>query len=767
MRATAIRAAYRAAVFLCAFAVGAVAAEDFVVKDIRVEGIDRISAGTVFNFLPVKVGDMFGQRRYAESIRALYKSGYFKDIRLARQSDTLIVAVVERPAIASIEFSGNQEFQSEQLLQALKDIGLAEGEVFKQAILDTVEDELRRQYFANGKYSAKITTTATPLERNRVAIEVDIEEGEVARIKEINIVGNKEFDEDTLLEQFELSVPPWYAVFSSGDRYSKQKLASDLETLSAHYLDRGFLKFNIDSTQVSITPDKQNIYITINITEGGPYRVSEVKLTGKLFSAEQDLFRAVKIRKGDIFSRRYIVESTDSLTTLMGNEGYAFANINAIPEIDEENNTVAITFFVDPGRRIYVRRVNVAGNSKTRDEVIRRELRQHENAWMSTRDVERSTTRLDQLGYFNSVNVETPAVAGNPDQVDVDYTVVEQPSGALTAGVGYSQSQGFLFNSSITQDNFLGSGAKFGFNLSTSQADTSYGVHYTNPYYTPDGVSRGFRVLYRARDAEELGISDYTTDQIVLRANYGFPISETNTVFAGAGVERVQLEPGVSGTNTLASDFISEYGDTYDNIIATVGWVDNRRNRVALLADRGRYDAISGEFSLPGSGLEYYKLTYRHQTYIPLTRRTTLLLNGELGVGDGFGAHDDLPFLEHFYAGGVSSVRGFKDNSLGPTDTDGDPIGGDFRTVGNVELLMPMPFSDADQRAWRLAAFVDVGNVFAEPSAFEGDALRSSTGLGVRWLSPLGPLKASYALPLNEEAGDGVQRFQFTFGAIF
>ncbi len=741
-------------------------ADSFIVEDIRIEGIQRISAGTVFNYLPTKVGEEFSESRYAESVRALYKSGYFQDIRLERQGNTLIVIVEERPAIASVEFSGNKEFEGEELEEALKEIGLSEGEVFKQAILETVEDELRRQYYANGKYSVKITSTATPVERNRVAIQIDVSEGKVAKIREINIVGNTVFDDGELLDRFELTLPVWYSLFSRDDQYSKQKLASDLETLSSYYLDQGYLKFNIDSTQVSITPDKQDIYITINVTEGGQYKVSDVKISGKLLHVDEELFKAVKVRNGDIFSRRLIVDSTDSLTELMANDGYAFANINAIPELNEQDKTVSLTFFVDPGRRIYVRRINVSGNSKTQDEVIRRELRQLENSWMSTRAIEHSTTRLERLGYFNQVNVETPSVPGNPDQVDVKYSVVEQPSGALTAGIGYSQSQGLLLSTSVTQDNFLGTGARFGISVNTREADTAYGMNYTNPYYTADGVSRGFNVLFKERNAEELGTSDYTTDQLLMRVNYGFPISETNTIFAGLGYERLDLEPA-SGAPQEIQDFAASQGKNYKNLVATTSWVGDNRNRAAILADRGTYNLISGEFAFPGSGLEYYRLTYRHQTYIPLTRRITLLLNGELGIGDGYGDLDDLPFLEHFYAGGVSSVRGFEDNTLGPKDSEGEPFGGDFRTVGNAEFLMPVPFFDESDRAWRFSTFVDAGNVFAKADDFTLDELRYSAGIGIRWLSPIGPLKASLAYPLNDEDSDQIQRFQFTFGAAY
>ena len=741
-------------------------AASFVVDDIRVEGIQRVSAGTVFNYLPVKVGQQFSESRYAETIRALFKSGFFKDIKLERQGNILIVSVQERPAVASIDFSGNKAFDSEQLKEALADIGLAEGQMYNKSLLDKVEQELRRQYFSQGKYSVKIDTVVTPLERNRVGISLNVSEGIVAKIKEINIVGNTVYEEEDLLDQFELTIPTWYSFFGKDDQYSKQKLAADLEKLSTFYLDRGYLKFKIDSTQVSISPDKKDIYITVNITEGEQYSVSEVKISGKLLYSDDDLFRAVRVRAGETFSRKNIVDTTDALTDLMGNDGYAFANVNAIPEVDEKTKKVALTFYIDPGRRIYVRRINISGNSRSRDEVLRREMRQIENAWMSTRDVERSRTRLQQLGYFNEVNVETPAVPGNPDQVDVNFSVVEAPSGQLTAGAGFSQSAGVSLSTSITQDNFLGSGIRFGFNFSTSSIDTAYGVNYTNPYHTVDGVSRGFNVLYRERDAERLGVSNYTTDVLLAKLNYGFPISEYNKVNFSFGFESTKINLGTVSSAEI-NTFIAQQGDTFSNFVGTASWIDDRRNRSALLADRGTYNALTAEFVIPGGELEYYKLNYKHQRYVPLTKNITLLLNGELGLGDGYGKQDDLPFLEHFFAGGVKSVRGFEDNTLGPRDSRNLPFGGDFRLVANAELILPMPLIDPNDKAWRMTAFLDAGNVFDEASNFDAGDLRYSAGVGVRWLSPFGPIKVSFAEPLNEEGIDKVQRFQFTFGGSF
>ena len=743
-----------------------VLADTFVVEDIRVEGIERISAGTVFNYLPIQVGDELNPALYPQAIRALFKSGFFKDVRLERQGNVLVITVVERATIDSIEFSGNKEIDTEELKNSLKTIDFATGRIFDVSTLDQVEQELRRQYYANGKYSVKIKSTTTPLERNRVAIQIDIVEGEVARIKEINIVGNTAFAEEELLDKFDLSLPRWYQFFSKSDQYSKQKLASDLEKLASYYLDRGYLKFNIDSTQVSITPDKKDIYITINITEGGQYTVAKVVLSGKLFYPEKELFSAVKIRTGDIFSRKQVVNSSDNLTDLMGNDGYTLANVNAIPKIDEETNTVDLTFFVDPGQRIYVRRINFSGNSRTRDEVLRREMRQIENAWMSTKDISRSTVRLERLGYFTSVNVETLAVPGISDQVDVNYSVVEQPSGVVLLGLGYSQSSGVGINTSITQNNFLGSGVKLGFNFNTDKADTTYGINYNNPYYTVDGISRGFDLLYRERNAKELDISDYTSDLVSGRVNYGIPIDETTTFYFGAGLDHTTLKLGSNVPKEII-DFVAKEGKIYNNLKSTAAWVNDQRNRSALFADKGMLNSISSTFTYPGSDFKYYKIDYRHQRFFPITDDTTFMLNGELGFSKGYGGQDDLPFLSHYYAGGISSVRGFESNTLGPLDSKGNPFGGDLRTVANAVLILPLPFAEESSNAWRLTTFMDFGNVFEETGDFSAGDLRRSAGVGLRWFSPLGPLKMSFAQPLNDKSTDQIQRFQFTIGANF
>lgn len=756
-------------------AANAWAFEPFVVRDIRVEGLQRISAGTVFNYLPVKVGEVFDEARSAEAIRALFKTGFFSDVRIEREGDVLVVSVAERPAIASISISGNKEIETDQLREALKQIGLAEGRVFDRSLLDKVEQELRRQYFSRGKYGVRIETTVTPLERNRVGIAIDISEGRVAKISQINIVGNKVFSDKDLLKQFQLSPTTLFSFYTKNDQYSKEKLAADLELLRSYYLDRGYINFNIESTQVSISPDKKDIYITINISEGDQYTVKDIRLAGDLVLPEEELRKLVEVKSGSVFSRKLVTDSASKISERLGNEGYAFANVNTIPDIDKQAKEVTLTFFVDPGKRVYVRRINFTGNTRTQDEVLRREMRQFEGTWISTEKVNRSRTRLERLGYFDKVNVETPAVPGTPDQVDVNYSVVERPSGNLMAGIGYSQTDGILLNASITQDNFLGTGRRVAVNFNNSSVNTIYSVSYNNPYYTIDGVSRGFTAYYRETDAEQANVSRYITNVFGGSMNFGIPVSEEDTVRLGFGYENTDLQETTLSPQEIR-DFVTENGNEFDTFSLTGSWSRDSRNR-AIFPDRGSLQSISAEVALPGSGLQYYKASYRHLWYHPLTSSFTLSLNGEVGYGEGYGGTSGLPFFEHYYAGGPRSVRGFKANTLGPRDTpppdnptlESRPFGGNLRTVGNLELIFPAPFSDKDNRTLRLAAFVDGGNVFDtnRGEEFDTGALRFSAGIGLMWFSPLGPLTFSLAQPLNEKSGDETEIFQFTLGTSF
>ncbi len=735
--------------------------EPFVIKDIRVDGLQRIAAGTVFTYLPTKVGDRIDDAAAADAIRALFKTGFFKDVRLERQGDVLVVSVIERPAIADIKFTGNKDIETKTLKKSLKDVGFAEGQAFNRSLLDKVEQELQRQYFSQGKYAVKIKTTVTPLERNRVSIAIDISEGKVARIKRINIVGNHAFKDNELRDIFQLTGPRMFSFFSSSDQYSKQKLSADLETLRSFYQDRGYINFNIDSTQVSISPNKRDIYITINISEGEQYTVKEVKLAGDLVVKPEELANFITVQPGEVFSRKQATETATKISERLGNDGYAFANVNTIPDIDKDKKQVTLTFFIDPGKRVYVRRINTIGNIKTRDEVLRREMRQMEGAWFSTEKVNRSRTRLQRLGYFDEVNVETPAVPGTTDQVDVDYSVTERSSGTLSLGLGYSQGQGFLFNTSITQDNFLGTGNRVSASFNNSRVNTIYSVGYTNPYYTLDGVSRGFNGYYRKTDASQANIANYTTDVLGGNVNYGIPISEDDTINAGLGFENTKLNITAASPVEITS-YVSQNGSQFNNVSLRTSWSHDTRNR-AILPDRGSLTSLSAESSLPGFDLEYYKLGVRHQRFFPLSDELTLSLNGEVGYGDSFGKTTDLPPFEKYYAGGATSVRGYQDNTLGPISVvTGDPLGGKMRVVGNMELYLPVPFMK-EVKSFRLSAFVDAGNVF-DKSNFKAGDLRMSVGMSAIWISPIGPLSFSLAKPFHDQPGDRTQIFQFSIG---
>ena len=735
--------------------------EAFEVSDIRVEGLERISPGTVFNYLPIKVGDTVDTDDTVNAVKALFKTGFFSDVRMERDGTVLVVYVKERAAISSIKITGNKDLETDKLLEGLKDIGLAEGRVFDRSLLDKVEQELRRQYFSRGKYAVKIETTITPLERNRVGILIDISEGEAARIKQINIVGNHTFTDKELRKGFTLDTPSFLSFITKNDQYSKQKLSADLEILRSYYLDRGYLNFNILSTQVSITPDKKDIYITINISEGNQFRIKEVTLSGELVLKPEELFPLVKINPDDVFSRKRVTEAVDRISAKLGDQGYAFANVNTVPDVNESERLVNLAFIVDPGKRVYVRRVNVKGNITTRDEVLRREMRQMEAGWFSAEKVERSRTRLQRLGFFEDVNVETPAVPGTTDQVDVNYSVTETSSGNITAGAGYSQTSGILFNASVSQDNFLGSGKRVSFAFNNSKVTTIYNFYYTDPYYTINGISRGFGLFYKKTDADQANISSYTTDTYGANVNYGIPINEFDTIRVSPEFENLKLKETSESPNEVI-DFIDRHGNDYNTVKLTGSWAHDTRNK-ALFADDGGLQSLSVETAVPGSGLQYYKLGYDQRRYVPLTKDLTLSMHAQLGYGDGYGDYDNLPFFENYFAGGVRSVRGFEDNTLGPKDSRGNPIGGSLQVVGGAEILFPIPFVEGT-KSFRLGTFFDIGNVYSDVSNFDATELRYSVGVSSLWISPLGPLAISLGIPLNDKSGDNVQNFQFTVG---
>jgi outer membrane protein insertion porin family len=749
-----------ALMFLC---VPALAIEPFVIKDIRVEGIQRIEAGTIFSYLPVKVGDTMTDEKASQAIRALFGTGFFKDVSIEADGGVLVVAVQERPSIAQVDFIGTKEFEKDQLIKSLRQIGLGDGRIFDRSQLDRAEQELKRQYLSRGRYAVTVTTTVTPLERNRVAINFTVDEGEVAKIQQINIIGAKTFREKDLIDLFISRTPGWMTWWSKHDQYSRQKLSADLEVLRSYYLDRGYLEFNIDSTQVTISPDKKDIFISISLTEGPKYTVSDVKVAGELLLPEAEIFKLITVKPGDVFSRARISESTKNISERLGNDGYAFANINAAPVLDKTKNQAAFTFFVDPGRRVYVRRINVAGNTRTRDEVIRREMRQLEGGWYSGEKINLSRSRVDRLGYFNDVSVETPSVTGTTDQVDVNLSVVEKPTGNILLGAGFGSDEGLTLSGSIAQQNIFGSGKYVAVQVNTSKVNTTYALSYTDPYFTVDGISQGFDVYSREIDGSQAGTGRYVTKTLGGGIRFSVPVTERDTISYGLAYESTEITT-FSDSPLFYQDYVRTFGNENDAIVLTAGWRRDDRDSL-IYPTQGTYQRVIAEVGLPGASLQYYKLNYQYQRYFPLTRHYTLMLNGEAGYGDG--TNDlPLPFFKNFYAGGVNSVRGFRNATIGPKDSNGDPRGGNQRLVGNAEFLFPFPGLQNDKSV-RLGAFFDAGMIDDKYYPFAEGEFRYSTGLSLFWSSPFGPLKISVAAPFNAQTLDKTQAFQFTFGGAF
>jgi outer membrane protein insertion porin family len=757
-------------VFLAAvFSASAAAFDSFVVKDIRVEGIQRTEAGTVFSYLPVKVGETMTDEKAAQAIKALFATGFFKDVRIEVEGGVLIVVLEERPAIAQIDFVGIKEFDKDALKKGLKEVGLAESRIFDRALLEKAEQELKRQYLGKGLYAVTITTTVTPLERNRVGINFAVEEGDVAKIRQINIVGAQAFKEKDLLDLFALRTPGLMTWYTKNDQYSKQKLSADLETLRSFYLDRGYIEFNIDSTQVSITQDKKDIYLTVNITEGEKFKVSSVKLAGELLLPEEELRKMVTFKPGEVFSREKLTETTKRITERLGNEGYAFANVNAAPEIDKEKREVAFTVFIDPGRRVYVRRVNVTGNTRTKDEVVRRELRQMEGAWYDGEKINKSRVRVDKLGYFDEVNVETPAVTGATDQVDVNINVKEKPTGNVMLGAGFSSADKLVLSGSVSQNNLFGSGKSLSVGINSGKINTLYSVSYTDPYYTVDGVSRGFDVYKRNTDPTSLSVGSYKTSSYGGGVRYGFPIAEDNSIVAGLSIDETKVTT-FSDSPKRFIDFVNQFGATNSTFLGSASWSKDGRDSL-IYTTKGSVNRISGEIGLPGGDLHFYKANLQHQHYFPIGRDSTLMLNGEFGFGNGYDGKP-LPFFKSFYAGGMGSVRGYRTASLGPRDLDinGNPtseaLGGNRRLVGSAELLFPLPGVGLD-KSLRIGPFLDAGQVWATGQKLSLGDLRYSVGLSVAWSSPFGPLKFSVGSPISKKPADSVEHFQFQMGSTF
>jgi len=776
-------------------------AESFTISDIRINGLQRVSAGSVFGALPLNVGEQADDRRLVESTRALFKTGFFQDIQLGREGNVLVITVVERPSVASIDIEGNKAISTDDLMKGLKQSGLAEGEIFQRATLEGVRNELQRQYVAQGRYSAEVETEVVPQPRNRVGLKIKINEGTVAAIQHINVVGNTVFKDEDLIDLFELKTTNWLSFFKNDDKYAREKLSGDLERLRSYYLDRGYINMDIASTQVSITPDKKSVYITINVTEGQKYKVRDVKLSGDLKVPEDQVKSLLLVEKGQVFSRKLMTTTSELITRRLGNDGYTFANVNGVPTPHDDDHTVDITFVVDPGKRAYVNRINFRGNTKSADEVLRREMRQMEGGWASTYLIDQSKTRLERLGFFKEVNVETPAVPGVDDQVDVNYAVEEQASGSITASVGFAQSAGLILGGSITQNNFLGTGNKVSIGLTRSQYQSRYNFGYVDPYWTPDGVSLGYNVFYRTTDYSQLDVSvaSYAVDSLGAGVSMGYPINETSRLTFGLTAQQDKIKTGLYTVDEIFN-FVNTQGDQFLNYKASAGWSESTLNK-GVLATRGHSQSLTLESTIPGSDLLFFKLDYRGQVFAPLSDTYTMRFHTELGYGDGYGSTSGLPFYENYYAGGFNSVRGFKDSTLGPrgtpsrgvdvtgnagtvqdTSTNPLPFGGNVLIQGGAELLFPLPFVK-DQRSLRTSLFWDVGNVFdskceqvrntngtlsqTQCNDISFSNMASSVGVGLTWVTALGPLSFAVAAPIKQPNNAETQVFQFSLGQTF
>ncbi len=736
--------------------------DPFVIKDIRAEGIQRTEAGTVFSYLPVKVGDTFNDEKAAESIKALFATGFFKDVRVEVEGDVLVVTVDERPAIATVDLTGTKAFDKEAIKKSLKETGMAEGRIFDRAVLDKAEQELKRQYLSKGLYGMQVKTTVTPLERNRVGIVLAVDEGEIARIKRINLVGVTAFPESDLLDQLALAKSGWMSWYSKDDQYSKQKLSADLETLRSFYFNRGYLEYNLESTQVSITPDKQDIYISATIREGKKYTVSDIKMGGNTVLPPTDLLRLVQLKPGEVFNGEKMAASTKKIQERLGNEGYAFANANAAPEIDRDKQTVAFTIFIDPGRRVYVRRVNVAGNTRTRDEVVRREMRQIEGAYYDGEKIAESKKRIDRLGYFSNAEIETPAVAGTPDQVDVNVRITEKPTGQLLLGAGFSSAEKVVLQTSISQANVFGSGNTIGAAISTSRSNKTYSLSQTNPYFTVDGISRSFSIYHRDFNAAALNAGDYKTTSTGFSVGFGYPVTPIDTLIFSLAPDVTSYAVGSAPPLSIAN-YVATFGSSVTSLATTATWLRDTRDSASYTRN-GRFLNSSIEVGLPGGSVQYARVSVADRWFFPISTNTTLFLRGDIGVARSIGSKP-LPSFKKFFGGGIGSVRGYETNTLGPRDTDLSILGGERRVSGTAELLFPFPGLARD-RSVRLLTFVDAGQV-SGPGALSGGGVRASTGFGLDWNSPFGPLRFSFAKPMNPKENDRLQRLQFTAGTTF
>ena len=753
----------------------------FIVSDIRVEGLQRISAGTVFGAVPYSVGDDIGGQEVRTIARALFATGSFDDVQIGRDGNVLVIIVKERPTIDAIEFEGNKAIKTEALLEGLEGSGLSEGQIFKKVTLEHIVADLERQYVSQGRYDARIETTVEDLPRNRVAIKVDIFEGNVSGIRHINIVGNTVFDDDTLIELLELKLPGWLSFYTKDDQYSREKLQGDLEKIESHYLDRGYLNFVIDSTQVSIAPNLEDVYITINVIEGELFTIADVEVAGELRDIPENSIRALLLtRQGQVFSRELMTVSEERIEGALGNAGYTFASATGEPLINDDGKTLTVKYFVDAGRRTYVRRVSFQGNTLTQDEVLRREMRQLEGGWASTVLIEGSKIRLQRLGYFKDVSVETPAVPGTDDQIDVNYTVEEQPSGSISATLGYAEDRGLILSLAYQESNVFGTGNSVNIGVSRSSFQRALNLSFFDPYYTVDGVSRGYSITYRESDFGERNIASFSTNSYGASVNFGYPISEISRVGLNVGFESTAIDEGVIPAREI-SEFLEKEGAKFDILTLSASYSMSALNR-GLLPTGGRSQSISFEMTVPGSELEYYRINYRGQIFFPLFNPFVLRLRADLGYGDSYGGTETFPFYKHFFAGGMGSIRGYETSSLGPRSTpsaldrfsESDPIGGNALIELSAEVLFPLPFIE-DQSQIKSVFFVDAGNVFntncPDASAVclgldEGE-LRYSTGIAITWITGFAPISFAFSFPLNEKEGDEAETFQFELGATF
>lgn len=774
-------------ILLNSFSVFSVHADAFIVEDIKIEGLERLPDGTLLNYLPIVAGDPIDDNQVTFAIGELYKTGFFANIKLFRDGDTLIVRVVERPSISDVEFSGNSDIDDDALKAALVDIGVTRGQIYNRSLLEQLTLELERVYFSQGKYGVKIDTEVTDLDQNRVDIQINISEGQVALIKHINIVGNDVYSDERLLDELESGVPSAWAAFSSADDYSKPKLNGDLEKIRSYYLDRGYIKFKIESTQVSLTPDKQDIYITINVSEGDQYKIKSADLTGELVVNRQSMESQILTQPGMFFSRSLMTSSKKNLESLMGRIGYAFSEVKITPVIDEEKKEVALTYHSIPGEKVYVRRINIFGNDGTKDMVYRREMRLMEGSILASNLLERSKIRIQRLPFVEVVDIETSAVPGTANQVDLNVKLEEKLAGSFNIGAGFSQTQGLIFNVGLTQENLFGTGNRLSLNVNTDQANTIYSAAYTDPYYTLDGISRTVSVSFRDRNAAEELVNNFQTNSGDLNISYGVPLSEFNTVRLGYGLSHIRIIPSAINPSNDVTDFLAANDEQtiFNSITLNTSFSHDTRNRT-VFATRGSQHTVGVNLTTPGSDLEYYKVSYITNTFIGVTSATTLLLRSNLAYGNGYGKTDGLPFFERYFAGGIRTVRGYESNSLGPRDLELDPvtgknvrtgavIGGNMRVTAGADYIFPIPFLEKPPSSVRLSAFLDIGNVFLDDVAtfdsdkvgFQLDQLRSSVGVSLVWISPIGPLRFSYSKTINDKPDDDLRTFQFSIGSSF